>query len=427
MASVKFLIQGNKNPSTIYLRLSLNRSANFKRKTPFSIDPKKWSKVKGFAISKGTEEKVLNKDLRKLQEYIYDELNSSEIISEEIDSKWLNDRINKYYLKPTEEEKDLYLLYNFLDYFLSEKEKELNKGKIKFQTFKKYKSNINILRNFLNNRSKTIRTKDLNAKLIEEIEDYLFSELNYSINTAGRFVKFIKQIGVYALNNGFKVDNSILLIKGYTESIESIYLNFDELKRISNQKLNENFLDNARDWLIIGCYTGQRVSDLLDFHHSKIVTINDNELLQIKQKKTNKLVSIPIHEEVRKILKKRNGKFPRKISDQKFNIYIKQVCEKCNINKYIRGKLRNPKTGVFEESEYEKYKLVTSHICRRSFATNFYGKIPTSMIIGITAHSTEKQYLEYVGKPQQDNSIQVAEIWKEEEVKRKTKNHLKVI
>jgi len=35
-------------------------------------------------------------------------------------------------------------------------------------------------------------------------------------------------------------------------------------------------------------------------------------------------------------------------------------------------------------------------------ATNFYGIIPTSLLINITGHSTEKMYLVYVGKSSQD-------------------------
>ena len=42
------------------------------------------------------------------------------------------------------------------------------------------------------------------------------------------------------------------------------------------------------------------------------------------------------------------------------------------------------KTGI-----YKKHELVSSHICRRSFATNLYGKIDTLTIMKITGHKTE--------------------------------------
>ena len=42
--------------------------------------------------------------------------------------------------------------------------------------------------------------------------------------------------------------------------------------------------------------------------------------------------------------------------------------------------------------------LMASHVCRRSFASNLYGILPTPLIMSITAHSTEKMLLNYIGK-----------------------------
>jgi hypothetical protein len=99
--------------------------------------------------------------------------------------------------------------------------------------------------------------------------------------------------------------------------------------------------------------------------------------------------------------------FPYAISDQKYNDYIKTVCEIAEITQIVTGsKLieTKPKSGIFRKvsKEYRKCDLVSSHIGRRSFATNFYSKIPTSLMINITGHSTEQMYLVYVGKSSQD-------------------------
>lgn len=45
---------------------------------------------------------------------------------------------------------------------------------------------------------------------------------------------------------------------------------------------------------------------------------------------------------------------------------------------------------------YKKHELVRSHICKRSFATNLYGKIDTLTIMKITGHKTEAQFLSYI-------------------------------
>ena len=68
----------------------------------------------------------------------------------------------------------------------------------------------------------------------------------------------------------------------------------------------------------------------------------------------------------------------------------------------------NPETNRKEKGMYPKYELVTSHICRRSFATNFYAKMPTALIIRVTGHSTEREMLNYIAKPPIDFAEEMA-------------------
>ena len=66
------------------------------------------------------------------------------------------------------------------------------------------------------------------------------------------------------------------------------------------------------------------------------------------------------------------------------------------------SKVYRKKSGI-----YKKYELVTSHIGRRSFATNFYGIIPTSFLIYMTGHSTEAMFLNYIGKSNKDIALEM--------------------
>jgi hypothetical protein len=45
---------------------------------------------------------------------------------------------------------------------------------------------------------------------------------------------------------------------------------------------------------------------------------------------------------------------------------------------------------------------------RRSFASNYYGKIPTTYLIFITGHSSEKMFLSYMGKSNKDLALEVS-------------------
>jgi integrase len=139
---------------------------------------------------------------------------------------------------------------------------------------------------------------------------------------------------------------------------------------------------------------------------------NGKHLIEFTQKKTGKIMTLPLHPKVLEILNKRNGMFPYAISDQKYNDYIKLVCELAKLKQLEKGsKLKEtaPESGIFRKvtKMYKKWELVTSHIGRRSFSTNFYGKIPTSYLIYVTGHSTEVMFLNYIGKSNKDIAMEL--------------------
>jgi integrase len=154
----------------------------------------------------------------------------------------------------------------------------------------------------------------------------------------------------------------------------------------------------------------------MKFTKEQIRVENGKHLIEFTQVKTNKVMTVPLSKKVMAILKKRKGDFPKQITDQKYNDFIKKVCEIAKLNNKVKGsiaevtenelkeKVKRKKSGTFK-----KWELVTSHIGRRSFATNNYGKIPTSLLISATGHSTEKMFLEYIGKTDTQKAMQLAE------------------
>ena len=195
------------------------------------------------------------------------------------------------------------------------------------------------------------------------------------------------------------------------EKLEKLYKeSIDELEKIENVNFDDEHLNNVRDWLIISAYCGQRVSDFMRFNKTMISILPDeNEkvryFLDFTQEKTNQTLHLPIHPKIITILEKRNFDFPPRYYEQKYNDLVKKVCEKADIDEICYGGISNGKRKVF--GDYPKYKLVSSHIGRRSFASNFYGKIPTPLLMSATAHSTEKMFLKYIGKidDQQANAL----------------------
>ena len=70
-------------------------------------------------------------------------------------------------------------------------------------------------------------------------------------------------------------------------------------------------LEHVRDIFIVGCLTGQRVSDYSRICEDMITEIGGTEFILITQQKTEKKVYIPVDRRVRAILAKYDGKLPR--------------------------------------------------------------------------------------------------------------------
>ena len=164
--------------------------------------------------------------------------------------------------------------------------------------------------------------------------------------------------------------------------------------------------------IVISCYCGQRVSDFLRFDKSMIRYEKNKAgdlkpLIEFTQVKTDKIMTIPLHSKIIEIMKKYDGNFPRKISDQRYNEHIKKVCEQAKIVTPVHGILFDHKLKAKVEKDYPKWMLVSSHIGRRSFATNNYGTIPTSFLMYITGHTTEAMFLTYIGKSNKDIAMEL--------------------
>ena len=121
------------------------------------------------------------------------------------------------------------------------------------------------------------------------------------------------------------------------------------------------------------------------------------------KKKGEEPVTVPVKlKPVIDILKHR---FPYPISDQKFNKFMKEVCERAGINQIVKGYKMNSETKRKELVEAPKYELLASHDMRRSFATYYFDKgVSVNLIMKITGHKRESTFFEYIGRnPNKDH------------------------
>lgn len=406
MASINLLLQSKKSPSVIYIRLRDGRTLDIKAKTNYHIDPANWDVVEQRPLKKLLkiiDFANLDTDLATLKNDLLKEYNNSKGIRV-VDSLWLKEFVNP----PQIEDKHTEKLVDYIDTFI-----EFKRSDVKKSTITKCNVIKHLLQRYQKHTKSVLYIRDIDTKFKMEFEKYCIS-VGYAPNTTARNIRFIKTFCKHAKANGVETHHQLDSIKAKYHKVENIYLTLEEIERIENIESKDltDALENARDWLLISCYCGQRVSDFLRFDKSMIRYEKDKKgalkpLIEFTQVKTDKVMTIPLHKKIMKILKKYNGDFPKKISDQKYNEHIKKVCKVAKIEEPTQGVKFDRNTKMKVARYYEKCELVSSHIGRRSFATNNYGIIPTSFLMYITGHTTEAMFLTYIGKSNKDIAMEL--------------------
>jgi len=444
MASIKFYIN-EKDPKkeyTINVFLKNGRQGKFKKSTGFKIIAKHWDHVKEAPKSESkTGDKnyyVLRRKLPQLKAKINEAVTDANYNNASINGDWLEHQINIFFGRETSSLEFKYFseyAKHFIERLPYRIKKDGETG-LTDATTRKYQTTLNKVLEFEKHKRKRFKTDAINLKFHGDFIQFLNKNQNLNLNTVGKYIKCLKTILRNAKQNGIKINPDIEkdAFRNTSEKTYFVTLNEIEIENIFNLDLSSiPYLQNARDWFIIGVWTGARVSDLLNFTLDNI----NNGFLEYTSKKTKQKIMLPLHWQVQSTIEKNDGKLPHKISNQRYNDWIKIVCQKAEINQMELGaifvndqkennkKLKTPQRK--KVGEYPKWKMISTHTARRSFATNHYGKLPTPVIMSATGHTTEKMLLAYIGKTAKDNALVLQEYWQKETRKKTKESNLKII
>ena len=255
-----------------------------------------------------------------------------------------------------------------------------------------------LIQEFESDFGQSIMLNTIDHMLVNAFKEWLLTKKEYSLNNAGLQLKLLKMICKEAERMSINVNPYTRHIESFTQKSKDRVLqtiSFEEIKQIKALRDLPSTLENARKWILIGLYVGQRVSGLLALKPSQLRFIENGVYIDINQQKTDKYVTVGVvDKEVIQILKKN---FPNSISAQLFNRQIKQICQIAGINKMVSGYKLCSKTRRKKLGTHPKYSILSSHDLRRSFATNYFGKIETPILMQITGHSKESTFLSYIG------------------------------
>jgi len=414
MATVKAFIRtiSKKEYVNVRFRLTDGRNLQLFHKSEIKVDPShfdvKAEKIKTKVLFNPAKRKDFDKSISDRKNLI-EEIYISETDKNKLSSVWLEQAIDKQlhqekYINDDIKHPSTFIKY--IAYFIDKAPLRRDKttGRLLANNnIQKYKATEKHLINFAKQENK---------------EDYLFSEinidfyhrfvlylqkLNFTQNTVGKQIRVLKTM----LNDASDINIDMKDFKVFTEEVDNVYLNEEELQRIKDLDLsNSPHLDRVRDSFLILCWTGCRYSDLDKLNEDNI----ENGYFTFRQQKTNTKVTIPLHTVVDEIFKKYNYQMPEPITNQRFNEYIKDVAEIAEFNSKVA--ITRTVGGKLKTENIKKSKLISSHTGRRSFCTNMYKQgLPTIMIMSISGHKSEKNFLKYIKIRQDEHASMMAEAW----------------
>ena len=375
-------------------------SANrFVYTTDFSILPKNWNQ-KAQAIRHINSEPMafqINNRLRFLHNAAY----AAYVKSKEENIPLTNDYLKKsldIVTGRTIAAKKLSLL-DFIEKYIAESENRINPRtglKISYRSIQEYKTTLKNIKGFQEATGGSVDWQDLSVNTLKAFRDYLTTEKNYAINNTAKHVDNFRQFLREAKDEKFAFDYSILNNKRIVvarEEAVNVVLNEEELSKIEKLKL-KGIKEKVKDLFLISCWTGLRISDFTNIQSHNIKHRQDNDFLEIYQKKTGGKVVIPCFEIVKEILRKWNDMLPS-VSDQKINMHIKEICKEAKIKEAVEK--QQTKGGKKISTVSEKWEFVTAHTGRRSFCTNMVKRgYPLKAIMQISGHKKENVFLKYV-------------------------------
>lgn len=437
MASIKYYPQKKTGKCKVYIRLSLGRGQDFRLSTGLTIsDASKWLNGMPDTLHKGNKKlySKLNDFSLHIDKALLEAEKDVNINTKELTSVWLKNHINTYFnSKKIDNTANLYLVpfaLRFANNLKTYKKKGI-KYEHKESTKKKYKSFVNILEGFDDYRGVKTHIKNVGKEYCDDLEDYLKKERGKALNTVGRNLKMLKTILKDAEAKGLKVDATYKDIKGFQGETIVTKLSFEEIDDIYYTDMKTDNLQIAKEWIIIGVYTGQRISDLYRMNKKMLVKNSGEDFISLTQYKTKKKVLIPVHHRVREILDKYNNDFPPNLykneesNRAKLSKLSKEVCRLSGLISIERGRL-NGVVGM-----YPKYKLIQNHTFRRSFCSNYYNKEGWSvpMIKAISGHLSDSSFLLYIDADDTKPNFMAAKMFKDEKNKASAnhKNSMKVV
>lgn len=344
------------------------------------VDPKLWDSKKQLIVSKSSHAINTNSQLELIKQKVR---NSYLSLLLEMEIFEVDDIYSKYLGKPLKESE---FLVNYFQKFLDKIYKLIGKD-IKVATWKKYNYACIQTSSFIKWKYKKndISMDKLTLQFLLDFEYYLKTQKNQSQSTINKTIQRFRKLIKIAVAEAVLDKDPFLLFKPKKIRKEIIFLTTDELKSLVEVSLFQKRLQFVKDLFVFCCYSGLAFNEMASLEKKHLqVGFDGMNWIQMKREKTQRQISIPILPIAQDIIDKYTSNkellFP-KISNQKFNSYLKEIAAISGIEKNL-----------------------THHIARKTFASTvlLYNDVPMEIVSELLGHSnmiiTQESYGKVVQK-----------------------------
>ena len=389
----------NPSPTALYLFFSPDKSCRIKYRTNYKILPKSWDFEKERLKPSASGAVEFNVELNNLANCCTREAmrkkETNQFLSKEDYKQIVQDCIDRDNAVNSE-----ISISHLKTQFLSYKSNFVKEG-----TLKEYRTVFKGLEDFEKHKGTKLILREMDGKFLDQFEVFLSRKKNTNdgdkegllndtihkyISTLKVFLKWCNDNDYLVHPDVFKTQKTNFKKKAYNEIIA---LSESEIQKLMNHDLSDRpSLERVRDLFCLLCYTGQRFEDLINFD-PKDIKNNAWDFISVKVKKR---VIVPFEGYIApaKDILERIGYSVPKISNQKFNEYIKTVGKLAGMDEIIKITRYSGKQKLVIEKR--KYDFLSSHVGRRSMVTNLLSRnVPITLVQKLTAHSDIRTLMKY--------------------------------
>ena len=338
-----------------------------------------WNSKQQKAIPPNTDNTQINTQLSLIKQ----EINQAFLFLQVQDKNFNVEDIYRQYKGETfKEEKSIMEIFNL---HIAKQEKLIGISTSKVSVAKFYQTK-NHVKNFIKWKynKQDFLLVEMKMSFITEFEFYLKAEMKFEQNTIHKTLQRFKQIIKIAVGLDFLDKDPFLLFKNKRPKKQVVFLTTEELQAIEDHKFATIRLQQVADMFIFCCYTGLAYKEMVGLDRKDIfIGFDGKKWISVFREKTKKTYEIPLLHKAEEILKKYQNeeKALPKISNQRFNAYLKEIAEITGIEKNL-----------------------THHLARKTFASTIllYNDVPMEIVSELLGHSemqtTQNHYAKVVRK-----------------------------